>query len=88
VGSTCCEDSCAGCFSRSNTGRCVFDNERWTSDNFFFLVERDLHSKGEALHPEAPRRYGSGKGFPRVTESAVTKTLGVGSPAIGIAFPA
>lgn len=46
------------------------------------------HSKGEALQPEAPRRYGSGNGFPRVTESAVTKILGVGRPAMGIAFPA
>jgi hypothetical protein len=50
--------------------------------------EQDLHSKGEALHPEAPRRYGSGNGFPRVTESAVTNTFGVVNPAIGIAFPA
>lgn len=47
-----------------------------------------LHSKGEALQPAAPRRYGSGNGLPRVTESAVTKTFGVVKPAMGIARPA
>jgi hypothetical protein len=45
-------------------------------------------SKIDASHPLAPRRYGSGKGLPRVTESAVTKTFGVVRLAVGRAFEA
>jgi len=41
---------------------------------------------GEALHPLAPMRYGSGAGFPLVTLSAVTNTLGVVNSAMGKAL--
>ena len=82
------EDSGARGLAGSDTGRGVLDNERYKSAQKAGKYRSSSHSKGEALQPAAPSRYGSGNGFPRVTESAVTNTFGVVRPAIGMAFPA